>query len=179
MNSAEQYQPHYTVHDYCLWEGEWELWNGNAVAMTPIPFGRYASVLGRIVTALNNAIARDKCPATVLVEIDWIVANDTVLRPDVTVVCGQAPERHVQETPALVVEVLSESTRERDLIYKRKIYEEQTVRWYLILDPDESTLQALKLDSNGEYQQVAQSETLQVDLRDDCSMNVSIEGLFV
>jgi hypothetical protein len=28
MSTAPRYQPHYTVDDYRLWEGRWELWHG-------------------------------------------------------------------------------------------------------------------------------------------------------
>lgn len=35
MSNADQYQPHYTVEDYELWEGDWELWDGHAIAMSP------------------------------------------------------------------------------------------------------------------------------------------------
>ena len=42
MSIAPKYQPHYTVDDYQHWEGDWELWNGVAVAMAPSPFGPHA-----------------------------------------------------------------------------------------------------------------------------------------
>jgi hypothetical protein len=88
MSTAPRYQPHYTVDDYAHWEGQWELWHGVAVAMSPSPFGRHAKLLARTVAALQTAIDSAGCHATVLVEIDWIVSRDTVLRPDVIVVCG-------------------------------------------------------------------------------------------
>ena len=151
MSTARRYQPHYTLEDYRLWEGRWELWAGVAVSMAPSPFGRHAKVLGRLVAAIGNGIEAAGCAATVLVEIDWIVSRDTVVRPDVTVVCGPEPEGHVQETPALVVEVLSEATRDRDVVFKRALYEEQGVPIYLIADPEQRTLQVLSLGGDGRY----------------------------
>lgn len=56
--------------------------------MSPSPFGRHAKLLARTVAALQTAIDAGRCDATVLFEIDWIVSNDTVLRPDAVVVCG-------------------------------------------------------------------------------------------
>jgi Uma2 family endonuclease len=96
--------------------------------MVPSPFGRHGKILGNIVTALNNAIKQAKgqqanCTATVLVEVDWIISQDTVLRPDLVVVCGTEPERHLEAAPAVVVEVLSLGTRDRDLPWKREIYQ--------------------------------------------------------
>jgi Uma2 family endonuclease len=178
MSSAEKYTPHYTVEDYQLWEGDWELWGGTAVAMTPSPFGGHGSLLGQIVTALNIAVDAAQCQASVIVEVDWIVAIDTVLRPDVTIVCGEPPDRHVESPPALVVEILSASTRQRDLTFKKQIYQEQVVPWYLIIDPEQKTLEAFRLNADGEYQSVSHDETLDVDICNHCSLAVKVGGLF-
>jgi Uma2 family endonuclease len=151
MTTARRYQPHYTVEDYRQWEGRWELWAGVAVAMSPSPLGRHAKLLGRLVAALGNSIEAAGCAATVLVEIDWIIARDTVVRPDVTVVCGPEPEGHVEAAPALVFEVLSEATRDRDVVFKRSLYEAQGVPTYLIADPEQRTLHVLSLGTDGRY----------------------------
>jgi len=86
MSSAEKYVPNYTVDDYQHWEGDWELWQGVAVAMTPSAYGNHSSVLVNICAALKNAIVNAGCSATVLVELDWIISDDTVLRPDAMIV---------------------------------------------------------------------------------------------
>ncbi|MEZ6125951.1 MAG: Uma2 family endonuclease [Planctomycetaceae bacterium] len=178
MSTAKKYQPHDTVEDYQHWDGDWELWNGVAVAMTPSPFGRHASANVRIASALDIAVEASGCRATVLAEIDWIISRDTILRPDVSVVCGGPPEKHVEEVPALVVEILSASTRERDLTFKKQIYQEQAVPWYLMIDPDANTLQALRLNSGGEYQLVDHAKSLVVDICSDCSLDVRVDRLF-
>ena len=178
MSSAPKYQPYYTVDDYQLWKGDWELWNGTAVAMTPSPFGRHAQLIIDVGTELNLAIRSDKCNATVLAEIDWIVRNDTVVRPDLTIVCGTAPDRHVETTPALVVEILSESTRQRDQTFKKDLYQQNRVPWYLIVDPNEQVLQALRLDDTGQYQEVTHTDPLNVDVCETCQLAVKVDRLF-
>jgi Uma2 family endonuclease len=173
MSTAPRYQPHYTVDDYRHWEGRWELWEGAAVAMSPSPGGRHAELTGRMIMALGRAIEERPCKATVLVEIDWIVAHDTVVRPDITVVCGPAPEGHVEQTPGLVVEVLSPATRTRDLVFKRQLYEEQGVPWYLIVDPDEHTIHVLSRRHGGNYDGpplAADSGPVTITLCDDCDI---------
>ena len=178
MSTAPNYNPHCTVDDYQLWEGDWELWNGVAVAMTPSPFGRHGNMLARIASALSNAIDDVDCHASVLLGIDWIVTPDTVVRPDLSIVCGAPPEVHIESAPALVVEILSASTRERDLTVKRRLFEQQLVDWYLIIDPDENSLQTLRLSESGVYEQVALADPLQVDLCETCSLNVRLDRLF-
>ena len=178
MSTAPQYIPHYTVDDYQLWEGDWELWNGVAIAMTPSPFGRHGNWVAKITSALSNAVDETACDASVLVEVDWIVANDTVVRPDVSVVCGPPPERHIETPPALVVEILSAGTHERDLTVKRQLYQQQSVDWYLIIDPEANSLQPLRLNEHRVYEQVAFTECLAIDICDSCSLSVRVDRLF-
>jgi Uma2 family endonuclease len=164
MSTAPRYVPHYTVADHAAWEGDWELLEGVAVAMTPSPFGRHAERLSRMAATLWNAIDASECNATVLAEIDWVVSDDTVVRPDLVVVCGPAPQRHVERAPALVVEILSAATRQRDQTVKRDLYETHGVRWYMIIDPDEGRSALLRLEDSGRYAARAASGTLAVEL---------------
>lgn len=178
MRTAPKYIPHYTVDDYMLWEGDWELWSGVPVAMTPSSSGGHGSGAAQIVTSLTNAIDQAGCDASVLIEIDWLAARDSVYRPDVSVVCGGPPEGHIEEPPAIAVEVLSPSTRERDLNFKRSLYAEHGIAWYLILDPTEKTLTALRLDDAGEYAQAEFDDTLAIDICGACSLSVKVDRLF-
>ena len=175
MSSAARYTPHYTVEDYLHWEGDWELWSGTAVAMTPSPFGRHGVMLARLVAALTNSIDAFGCSASVLVEIDWIIGNDTVVRPDASVICGEPPDRHIQSPPAMVVEVLSDSTRERDVTLKRAIYQEQKVPWYVIADPDNSSIELLHLGENGEYESISVVDKMDIAICDDCLLEVDLQ----
>ena len=177
MNEALRYLPHYTVDDFRLWEGDWELWQGTAVAMTPSPFGRHGKLLARLATILNNAIDADGCQATVLVEVDWIMTNDTVFRPDLVVVCGSAPEQHVVDTPALVVEVMSEGTRERDRRFKRDAYERRKAPYYWMIDPDEESHELLSY-RDGCYHTVACDDGMTLSICNACQLQLDLEKLF-
>lgn len=180
MSTAARFRTQYTVADYAQWEGRWELWNGMAVAMSPSAGGRHAKVHGRIVAALANAIDAAGCNATVLVEIDWVVSRDTVVRPDVTAICGPEPAGHVERAPALVVEILSDATRDRDQIFKRDLYAAQGVRWYIVLDPDAGTILPLRLTEARDYaSRPDQPErSYEIDLCDDCRIRLDAGRLF-
>lgn len=173
MSSAARYSPHYTIEDYRRWEGDWELWFGTAVAMTPSPFGRHGGLLVKVCTALTVAIDNAKCSASVLAEVDWIISNDSIVRPDATVVCGEPPEGHIESTPALIVEVLSDATRERDLHYKRALYEENRVPWYLVADPADSSVQLFRLGENAEYVAIPVEESSELTICDHCRLDVN------
>jgi Uma2 family endonuclease len=172
VSSAPRYPPHYTVADHAVWKGDWELLDGVAVAMTPSPFGPHAERLSRLAAALWNGIDAAGCQATVLAEIDWIVANDTVVRPDLVVVCGPAPERHVEQPPALVAEILSEATRSRDQTVKRELYEARGVRWYLMIDPDGDRSSLLRLGQAGRYEVLPAIGRQHIDLCHDCTISL-------
>ena len=175
VSLAPRYLPHYTVADHAAWEGDWELLGGVAVAMTPSPFGPHAERLSRLAAALWNGIDASGCHATVLAEIDWIIANDTVVRPDLVVMCGPAPKRHVEQPPALVVEILSDATRSRDQIVKRELYEANGVRWYLMIDPDEDRSSLLRLGQAGRYEALPTSGRQDIDLCPDCKISLSLD----
>jgi len=177
MSSAARYTPHYTIKDYRHWKGDWELWYGTAVAMTPSPFGRHGGMLVKLCTGLTIAIDEAKCRASVLAAIDWIVSDDTVVRPDASVVCSEPPEGHIETTPAMVVEVLSDSTRERDLKHKRALYQENRVPWYLIADPNDGSVQLLRLGDGNEYVSVPINETLEIAICEDCRLKVDLRWL--
>ena len=51
VSTAPRYLPHYTVADHAAWQGDWELLDGVAVAMTPSPFGPHAERLSRLAAA--------------------------------------------------------------------------------------------------------------------------------
>lgn len=178
MSRIPEYTPRYTVEDYRLWEGDWELWNGAAVAMTPSPFGKHGNALARIASALISAIDEADCDASVLLEIDWIVSRDTVVRPDLTIVCGAPPEGHIESPPALAVEVFSESTRERDATVKRSLYEQQGVSWYLMIDPDKKQTNVFRLGVGSRFEAVDAGNPLTVDICDDCVLDVRLDRLF-
>jgi Uma2 family endonuclease len=178
MSTAARFVPHYTVKDYLLWKGDWELWNGIAIAMTPSPFGRHQNILAGLLTSLRVAIDQTGCRATALSELDWIVNESTVVRPDILIVCSDAPDKHLERPPALVAEVLSPSTRQNDLTYKRELYAQEGVGIYLILDPDSQTVEHLELTVAGTYEPADSATRLELHLCGDCELDLEIAKFF-
>jgi Uma2 family endonuclease len=73
----------------------------------------------------------DKCE--VLGEEDWVISSDTVLRPDVAVICDEPSDVHITKTPEIVVEILCASTAKKDETYKFEIYEKEAVPYYILI----------------------------------------------
>ena len=65
--------------------------------------------------------------------------------------------RGFEGVPAFVVEVLSPSTRGKDLLTKRDLYERSGIDEYWIVDPAERTVRVLVLE-NGVYRDLVRAE---------------------
>lgn len=175
MSAAPEYRPQYTVDDYMQWEGDWELWGGYPVSMSPSPFGRHQAIATKLARLVGNAIDAEKCNALLIAEIDWIVDRSTVVRPDFVAICGDAPERHVISPPALAVEVVSPTSKDRDQVYKRDLYRDKKVGNYLIVDPQQRSI-TLHRQAN-QWIEEAIEETLEIDICGDCQLEVDLSGL--
>ena len=128
--------PQYTVEDLEQWEGKWELWDGVPIAMAPSPFIPHGKLAGLLIHLLIDQMNRQACDnCHLLTEIQWEISEDTAPRPDISIVCGDLPERFIEDAPVLIVEVLSDPTNLIDRNVKRDAYAEAGVKHYLLADP--------------------------------------------
>ena len=178
MSTAHRYLPKYSLEDYRQWKGDWELWQGIPIAMTPSPFGPHQKVAMRLATALQNSVDANECDAVVLAEIDWIVSDNTVVRPDVLIHCGDVPPRHVERPPALIAEIVSPSTEILDRDAKFDLYREQSVGYYLIIDPVKHALDAFRLGDDGRYRAIDIAEELVFEICGICRLSIHLGNLF-
>lgn len=135
---ALAYQEYYTFDDYQRWSGDWELFEGMPYAIAPSPTVSHQTVAlniaSEIKTVLNNK--RNHCnECYILMETDWQVSNDTIVRPDVMVVCQNIDE-NVMVTPELIIEVVSPSSTKRDEVMKFDLYQQEGVLYYILAYPE-------------------------------------------
>ncbi len=171
---AKHYAPHYTTEDYERWEGDWELWFGRAVAMSPSPNFRHQEMLP-ILSALMLAELKNHaaCRCRLVVEHDWRIADDLIVRPDISVVCRPVDTEFLTIAPDLVVEIFSPSTHLKDRNHKRSLYADHGVGVYLMVDPEAGTLSALALE-DGQYAEVNPNAggDFVLPLRDGCEIKL-------
>ena len=141
MSTAEKFVTRYTVSDHQHWEGHWELIEGIAVSMSPSPFGPHERAVSCLSFELKKAFESNSIPCEIYTGLDWIVSDDTIVRPDVMVVCGEQPKRHLEKAPVVAIEVLSPSTRQLDIGSKRRIYKDNGVQTYLIVDVEAKSIE--------------------------------------
>lgn len=75
----------------------------------------------------------------------------TVLQPDIFVVCDLVKP---DDSPDLIVEIVSPKNFKRDLKDKFEIYQEHGVREYWIVNPNDENVSVFVLGEKGKYQLV-------------------------
>ncbi len=145
MGLAERYPVRYTVEDWKHWQGDWELVEGVPYAMaSPRPINQY--ILTRLVQTLANTLDRGESCAGCMVyaELDWYVSYDTVVRPDLMVLCGDIPER-VERPPHMVIEIVSPSSKQMDEGLKFELCERERVKYFVLVYPEERSVRVFEL----------------------------------
>ena len=172
MSLAYKYRPHYTVEDYLRWQGDWELIEGIPYAMaSPRPINQY--LLNELGAFLRNVFLQEECSTCkVYVELDWYVSFDTVIRPDLMVLCGEIPEK-VESPPQMVVEIVSPSSRQMDEGLKFELCEMQGVKYFVLVYPDEKMVKVFEL-VEGKYREKLD----EVFKLDGCEVSVDFLELF-
>lgn len=161
MGLALRKEKHYTYADYLQWPDDtrYELIDGEAFLMSPAPLVEHQEVAGEVFRQLANQLDGQPCrPYIAPVDVrlprtdEADAAIDTVVQPDVLVVCDphKIDRRGVRGAPDWLLEVLSPSTAAHDQIAKRRTYERAGVREYWLVHPGDRTLTVYVLD-NGQY----------------------------
>ncbi|RUM49801.1 MAG: Uma2 family endonuclease [Hydrogenothermus sp.] len=178
MGLVKEYLPYYTIEDYKLWEGDWELIEGIPFAMAPSPFGIHQKAIANFTYEIKKQL--EDCPkdCNVYIELDWIISDDTVLRPDLVVICKEIIE-YLKENPEIVVEVISKPTAKKDEHLKYEIYEREKVPYYIIAYPEIKKVRVFKL-TNGKYEKYFDSDNgiLELQLKDGCLLKIEVENIF-
>jgi Uma2 family endonuclease len=135
---------HYTYTDYLNWDTEdrYELIDG-VPYMMGAPTVRHQDIVGNIYFELRSHLNDKPCRvylAPIDVRLNADDLDDTVVQPDVIVVCDEdiIEEKSIKGAPGIVIEVLSPSSVQRDMTLKLEKYLEAGVKEYWVIDPDEN-----------------------------------------
>lgn len=151
----------YTYADYLTWPGDerWEIIDGVAYAMAP-PSTEHQIIVGSLFVEFANYLKGKSCkvfvaPFGVTFEKDIKNEKNTcAVEPDIAVICDKTKitEKGCKGNPDLIVEVLSRTTASMDIIKKRRLYEQNGVLEYWIVDPVHQIITRLYLsDDLSEY----------------------------
>ena len=128
--------------------------------VTPSPNQRHQELVLRLCLALGNHLEDRPERGRVFVSpFDVVFSFHDVVEPDLVLVAPDQLDilttQNIQGTPALVIEVLSPSTRKRDREVKRRLYERTGVREYWLVDPDLNAVTVYRRADGGSFPRVA------------------------
>ena len=147
----------FTYADYKEWdldEGErYEIIYGEAYAMAA-PNAYHQSILMELARQFANYFVDKPCkvypaPYDVRLFYEEDESDDTVVQPDISIVCNPAKrgEEACHGAPDFIAEILSPSNTAIEMERKFHLYRESGVREYWVLDPKHKTLYAYVLNN--------------------------------
>ena len=153
-NAARKHEVKFTYYDYSLLpeEPHYELIDGDFL-MTPSPTTLHQWISVKLEQTLLKYIQKKKLGILLHAPMDVVLSNDDVVQPDIIYISSERKniikEENIRGTPDLLVEILSPSTAQRDLVIKRRLYEKHGVREYWIVDPQNKTVEVIAWTPKG------------------------------
>ncbi|GAB2766636.1 Uma2 family endonuclease [Rhabdobacter roseus] len=153
----------YSYADYLQWtfEERLELIRGKIFPMSPAPARRHQRQSAILFNSLFNFLADDPChvyaaPFDVRLtprraERDHKI--HTVVQPDVCVICDldKLDDKGCVGAPDLIVEILSPGNTRKEMKDKFEVYEENGVKEYWLVEPNDKIVLAYVLNEQGRY----------------------------
>ena len=135
-----------TLEDYYALPGDVraELIDGE-IFMMETPLVVHQDIASYVHLALYSYIRKNKCDCKVFcapIDIQLNMDERTMVEPDVVVVCDRdkITRRSIYGAPDFILEVISDSTKRKDMLLKSYKYLEAGVREYWMIDPGKRTL---------------------------------------
>lgn len=177
----------YTYADLLAWDDNtrYELYDGQPVALAS-PTDVHQRILGELHLQLGMYLRGKKC-RTYLSPFDVRLFEregdspkdvDTVLQPDLMVVCDQNKvDRHgIHGAPDLVIEILSPASVRYDRLVKFNLYQRAGVKEFWIVDPATRTVSVYTLEDGAYHAAAVYSSELSVPVGvlDNCNIDLSL-----
>ncbi len=129
--------------------------------VTPSPVLRHQELLGRLYLAVGGFLeTHPEVGRAFLSPLDTVFSPWDIVEPDLVFVASDQldilTQPNIQGAPALVVEILSPSTRRRDHGIKRQLFDRGGVREYWIVDPKGRDVTIYRRMADGGLPKVAQ-----------------------
>lgn len=153
----------YSYLDYLKWtfEESVELIRGKVFKMSPTPSRKHQDVSYNLTIATSTYFKNNFCKVYVApfdVRLPQLSTNtsgqiNTVVQPDICVICDQnkLDDQGCLGAPDWIIEIISPSTRNKDLNIKYQLYEEAGVREYWIVHPQDQTVNTFVLTDDSKF----------------------------
>ena len=136
---------------------------GGELVVNAAPVPRHQRVAFRLATILDAHVEANRLGVVYTSPIDVVFTQQWVVEPDVLYICNARKsivgKTNVVGAPDLAVEVLSDSTRKKDEVIKRRAYEDFGVGEYWIVDPLLESIKIYRRNASGKYERVEDIST--------------------
>jgi Uma2 family endonuclease len=107
-------------------------------------------------------------------------SDTTVVQPDVMIVCdkNKIDRGFIKGAPDFILEVLSDSTRRMDLLYKANVYAKAGVKEYWILDVEAKALSKGTLSADGKFYNFEIVEALGTIALNTQNLSINFDEVF-
>lgn len=144
----------YTYEDYLTWPDDerWELIHGIPYDMSPAPSRKHQDIVVEISRQISNYL-KDKPCRLYTAPFDVRLESDTVVQPDLSVICdkNKLDDKGCNGAPDVIIEILSPSTAAKDMKIKLALYERHGVKEYWVVEPFEQMLLLFSLETGEQY----------------------------
>lgn len=178
--NAVRAEVYYTYQDYLTWPDNprYELIDGIPYMMSG-PSPEHQEVLGELHAKFHALLKGKPCKVFISpldVRLNENRFDDTVVQPDLFVVCDQnkITKRGCEGAPDLIIEILSPSSGRMDNLIKFKRYKRAEVREYWIVNPETRIVQAYILSGDTYIASLYDStEKIPVHVLPGCEIDLS------
>ncbi|MDR2049545.1 MAG: Uma2 family endonuclease [Treponema sp.] len=185
----EEEKNHYTYADYLEWDTDerYEIIDGEAYMMSA-PTVSHQTISGELFGQVWNFLRDKPCrvfaaPLDVRLFPEEDQRDDTVVQPDIVVVCDEsklADNRSCRGAPDLVIEILSPSNTGSLMFLKFQKYLQAGVREYWVVNPETGEVQVHVLDEErpGRYISTAYDAAKTIDAAVLPGLKIDFTGIW-
>ncbi|MCX7794449.1 MAG: Uma2 family endonuclease [Thermodesulfovibrionales bacterium] len=177
MKISQKLLPQYKYDDYKHWEGDWELINGIPFAMAPSPLSIHQYAVTQLIIQIGQQLERCPHKCYIFSVLDWIIQEDTVVRPDLVVICSKV-EDYIKITPEVIFEVVPKQTALKDEKIKKELYESEGVPYYVLIYPEFKKVRIFKI-KDGKYSKVADCVNESFEFEMKCRFTVDFKKVWL
>ena len=138
----------------------YELIEGELI-VNPSPVTKHQRLVRKLLTTIDRYF-EEHGGGEVLCSLDVVLSPATVLEPDLLIIRSERSallgEKNMRGAPDIAIEILSEGTRRRDIVVKRRLYEQFGVDEYWIVDPEIDSIQIYRRRGKA-FERAAELET--------------------
>jgi Uma2 family endonuclease len=146
--------------------------------VTPSPATRHQRIVRNLLYLIQSYLETNPIGEVFCAPFDALLSQFDIVVPDLIYLSTERARfltlKNLQGPPDLVIEVLSPSTRSRDLRLKRDLYERVGVREYWIVDPDHDAVE-IHRSAKGVFQpaiRLARADVLTTPMLPDLKLSL-------